>query len=71
MLKRHCGEFPYQALSGYKWVPSGWKLVEVNATEKPQIKRFEEVFLHKIKEALGKNKDEVKRGRLYCRSKLV
>ena len=56
MLKRHLREFPYQALSGYKWVPNGWKLVEVSATEKPRIKSFEEVFLDKIKEPLGKIK---------------
>ena len=56
MLKRHLGEFPYQALSRYKWVPNGWKLVEVSATEKPRIKSFEEVFLDKIKEPLGKIK---------------
>ena len=71
VLKRHLGEYPYQAPSGYKWVPNGWKLVEINATEKPRIKCFEEVFLDKIKGPLGKNKGEVKRRRLDCRSKLV
>ena len=56
MLKRHLGEFPYQALSRYKWVPNGWKLVEVSATEKPRIKSFEEVFLDKIEGPLGRIK---------------
>ena len=70
MLKRHFGEFPYQAPSGYKWVPNGWKLVEVDATEKLWIKSFE-VFLDKIKEPLGKNTGEVKQHRLNCHSKLV
>ena len=28
VLKRHLGEFPYQAPSGYKWFPNGWKLVK-------------------------------------------
>ena len=28
VLKRHLGEFPYQAPSGSKWVPNGWKLVK-------------------------------------------
>ena len=55
----------------YKWVPNGCKLVEVNATEKPQIKSFEEVFLDKTKGSLGKNKGEVKRRRLDCRCQLV
>ena len=70
MLKRHFGEFPYQAPSGYKWVPNGWKLVEVDLTEKLWIKSFE-VFLDKIKEPLGKNTGEVKQHRLNCHSKLV
>ena len=69
VLKKHLGEFPYQAPSGYKWVPNGCKLVEVNATEKPWIKNFE-VFLDKIKGPLGKSKDEVKRHRWNCCSKL-
>ena len=56
VLKRYLGEFLYQAPSGYKWVPNGWKLVKVNANEKPWIKSFEEVFLDKIKGPLGKNK---------------
>ena len=71
VLKRHLGEFPYQAPSGYKWVSNGWKLVEINATQKPWIKSFEEAVLDKIKGLLGKNKGEVKRCRLDCCSKLV
>ena len=35
VLKKHLGKFPYQAPSGYKWVTNGWKLFELNATEKP------------------------------------
>ena len=71
VLKRHLGEFPYQAPSDYKWVPNGWKLIEINATQKPWIKSFEEAVLDKIKGLLGKNKGEVKRCRLDCCSKLV
>ena len=71
VLKRYLGEFLYQAPSGYKWVPNGWKLVKVNATEKPWIKSFEEVFLDKIKGPLGKNKGEFKQRRLDFHSNLV
>ena len=71
VLKRHLGEFPYQAPTGYKWVPNGWKLDEVNATEKPRIKTFEEVFQGKIKGPLSKNKVEVKQHKLDCCSKMV
>ena len=71
VLKKHLGKFPYQAPSGYKWVTNGWKLFELNATEKPWIKSFGEVFPDKIKGPLSKNKGEVKQCRLDCHSNLV
>ena len=65
ILFKYIGQYPYEAPKGFQWVPNGWKLVAATP------KTFEEIFLDKVKIPLGKNKNDNKRRRLDCRSKII
>ena len=43
------GPVPYQAPTGFLWIPNGWKLTRTNEQTDEQEKSFEEVFLDKIR----------------------
>lgn len=76
-LTKYLGDYPYEAPSGFHWIPNGWKLepignVSTSRTKSggsPKNKSFEELYLDKIKGPV--NRPKVKRMKLDLRGKVI
>ena len=63
VLLKHIGPSPYDPPpEGYKRVPNGWKIKKIeHQTKATSSKRFDELFLDKIKGPVNKKKDRFQR----------